>query len=162
MRNAIELAVATLMADVIKEQRDNLRESLAKEFKEIGADSTKVKIDDVTIGKISLVEPKPKAYIQDEYLFTQWVVENYPHEIMQVVREAFKKKILDMVEFDENGRCFLSETGEVVAGLNVKQTEAYVSTRFEKDGRENLANALRNDKVSFNLPYPTVRQEIGA
>lgn len=157
--DALNLAVATLMADVVKDHRDSLRQELVNEFQELGADSTKVKIDDQVIGKVSLVEPKPTAGVLFENLFFDWVKENYQSEIVLEVRESFKKHVLENIVF-EGDKAILKTTGEVVPGIAMQLRNKYVSMRFEKTGREELANALRNDKVSYNLPVLNVQKSI--
>lgn len=155
----LDLAIATLMADVVKEHRDRLREEIAEEFKKIGADSSKVKIGDTTIGKISLIEQKPKIYVANEQAFLQWVIKNHPQEVLQQVRESFQKFVLDMVTYTEDGKTFLfPDSGEVVEGLGVRNGSSYVSTRFEKNGREILTDALRSGKVKYEMLSESTRQ----
>jgi hypothetical protein len=159
--DALNLAIATLMADVIKDHRDHLRQELVSEFEELGADSTKVKIDDQTIGKVSLVEPRPTAGVLFENLFFDWVKENYQSEIVLEVRESFKKHVLENIVF-EGDQAILKTTGEVVPGIGMQLRSKYVSMRFEKTGRDELANALRNDRVAYNLPVLNVKQSIAS
>lgn len=157
---SLDLAIATLMADVVKDHRDKLRQEIADKFRMIGADSTKVKVGETTIGKISLIEQKPKIYIADEHKFLQWVLQNRPDEIIQQVRESFQKFVLDMVETDDGQTFVFSGTGEIVEGLGIRSGSSYVSTRFEKSGRETLINALKNGTVKYELPNESVK-EIG-
>jgi hypothetical protein len=158
-QNALDLAIATLMADVVKDHRDHLRQELVSDFKELGADSSKVKIDDQTIGKVSLVEPRPSPVVFDENAFFKWVAENHESEVVMNVRDSFKKYILDNV-IREGDEAVLRTTGEIVPGILFQLRSPYVSMRFEKSGRDELATALRENKVSYNLPVLDVQNQI--
>lgn len=155
---AIELATVNLVADLVAEHKDNLREQMAQEFEINGSDSVKVSIGDEKIGKVSLVEPKPKPVVAYESEFTAWVDSNHPNDIVKTVRESFKKWVLDNVEILDDGTAVLKTTGEIVPGISARLSNAYVSTRFDTDGRDRLGRALRNGEVSFALPTFTTME----
>jgi hypothetical protein len=152
---AIDLAVANLVADVVAERKDSLRHQMAEKFAEMGSDSVKVTIDDDRIGKISLVEPKTKAIVDNEVALMFWVRDNHAGEIVSEIRESFRKYLLDNVEILEDGSAVLKTTGEIVPGITGRRTAPYVSTRFESDGREKLGRAIANGKIAFALPTMT-------
>lgn len=152
---AIELAVANLVADVVAERKDALRQEMAEKFAEMGSDSVKVTIDDDRIGKVSLVEPKIKPIVESESVFTDWVDAHHPNDIVKTVRESFKKWVLDNVEILDDGTAVMKTTGEIVPGITGRRTASYVSTRFESDGREKLGRAIASGKVAVALPMPT-------
>ena len=152
---AIELAVANLVADVVAERKDALRQEMAEKFAEMGSDSVKVTIDDDRIGKVSLVEPKIKPIVESESVFTDWVDAHHPNDIVKTVRESFKKWVLDNVEILDDGTAVMKTTGEIVPGITGRRTALYVSTRFESDGREKLGRAIASGKVAVALPMPT-------
>lgn len=149
---AIELATVNLVADLVAEHKDNLREQMAKQFELNGSDSVKVSIGDEKIGKVSLVEPKAKATVSDEQALFKWVLENHESEIVTEIRASFKKYVLDNVAILEDGTAVLQTTGEIVPGISARPASPYVSTRFDTDGREKLGRALRTGEVSFALP----------
>lgn len=149
---AIELATVNLVADLVAEHKDNLREQMAQQFELNGSDSVKVSIGDEKIGKVSLVEPKAKATVTDENALFKWVIENREDEIVTEVRPSFKKWLLDNVDVLDDGTAVLKTTGEIIPGISARPASPYVSTRFDTDGRERLGRALRNGEVSFALP----------
>lgn len=149
---AIELAVTNLVSDLVSEHKDQLRAEMAQAFIENGSDSVKANIGDDKIGKVSLVEPKAKPVVADDVLFIEWVDAHHPNDIVQTVRESFKKYILDNVEILDDGSAVLKTTGEIVPGISGRLSAAYVSTRFDKDGRERLGRALRSGELSYALP----------
>lgn len=152
---AIELAVANLVADVVAERKDALRQEMADKFAEMGSDSVKVTIEDDRIGKVSLVEPKIKPIVESESAFTDWVDAHHPNDIVKTVRESFKKWVLDNVEILDDGTAVMKTTGEIVPGVTGRRTAPYVSTRFESDGREKLGRAISAGKVAVALPMPS-------
>lgn len=149
---AIELAVTNLVSDMVAEHKDQLRAQMAQAFIDAGSDSVKASIGDDRIGKVSLVEPKVKPFVASEIEFTDWVEQNHANDIVKTVRESFKKWILDNVEILDDGSAVLKTTGEIVPGISGRASAAYVSTRFEKDGRERLGKALRTGELSYALP----------
>lgn len=155
---AIELATVNLVADLVAEHKDNLRAQMAQAFLDAGSDSVKAQIGDERIGKVSLVEPKAKPFVANESEFTEWVQAEHLTEIVCVVRESFKKHVLDNVEILEDGTAVLKTTGEIVPGISGRKGSPYVSTRFETDGREKLGRALQNGEISFALP--TIKQQL--
>jgi hypothetical protein len=149
---AVELATTSLVIDLASEHKENLRGLITELFGELGSDSVKVTVDDERIGKISLVEPKPKPFVSDESALLHWVVMERPDEIIQQIRESFKKYLLDNCEVLDDGTCVLATTGEIIPGISARKANPYVSTRFESDGRERLAKAIQQGRVAFNLP----------
>ena len=153
---AMELAIATLVADVIKERRDILRETLQALLLETGSDSTRATIIDEVgekrIAKVSLVAGAAKAYIQDEQAFLEMVKQDYPTEVVETVRDNFKTILLAQCMPIENGAAVNTETGAVMSGVSFRSGNPYVSTRFDKDGRMELARAIANGDVTAALP----------
>jgi hypothetical protein len=149
---ALELAVVNLVADLVAEHKDFLRQEMALLFHLQGSDSVKVQIENDKIGKTSLVEPKLKAYVADENAFFTWVAENHKDDIVAVVRESFKKYVLDNTEILDDGSAVLKTTGEIVDGIKGRMGTPYVSTRFDAEGKEKLRQALANGSVSYSLP----------
>jgi hypothetical protein len=149
---AIQLATTNLVADLVAEHKDQLREQMANAFNELGSDSVKVQIGDEKIGKVTLIEPKAKAIIDSEIALIFWVQENHKSEMVNEIRPSFKKYILDNVEILDDGTAVLITTGEIVPGITGRKTAPYVSTRFDTDGREKLGRALQTGEVGFALP----------
>lgn len=149
---AQELAVVTLIADLSKEHRDALRLQLLEALELVGADSTSADVDGDRVAKVTKVTPKAKAVVNNESAFLAWVSQNRPDEVVSSVRESYKKSVLDRAAFTDDGTAIDADTGEVIPGLTQARGNGYVSTRFEKDGRQRLAYALKNGLVAFNLP----------
>lgn len=149
---AQDLAVVSLVADIAKEHRDRLRADMHDLMLEVGADATSFDIDGERIAKVSLIAPKAAAHVADEAALIRWVAERRPDEIVQSVRESYRKFLLDSLVAGPDGMAVDPATGEVVDGVHFTERAAYVSTRFDKDGRAHLAAAIKNGRVAVNLP----------
>ena len=137
---ASEIAIVTLMADHLTEKKDQLRDEFRIACAELGADASKAIIEGKEIAKVSMVTPKPTPYITDENAFLRYVKTFHPDEIIEAVRESFRKKFLTDWTEDHDGWSINEETGEMVEFIGFAQKSAYVSTRFATDGRTYLAD----------------------
>jgi hypothetical protein len=72
---------------------------------------------------------------------------NYDPEIVQSVRDSFRKKILEDLK-NENGDAIHLETGEVLDFIAFNSRDSYISTRFTETGRELITDAFRAGKLN--------------
>ena len=72
---------------------------------------------------------------------------NWETEVVESVRESFRKVVLDKME-NNNGVAVYPQTGEVLDFISFKQRESYVSTRFATGGREVILDAFSNGELS--------------
>lgn len=147
---ALELALTATIADAASQHKDYLRGQLLETFDAIGADSTRVELDGERIAKVALVTPADKAYVADEDAFLAWVERENPAEIVKTVRESTRKAFLERITQAADGSAVDKNTGEVIDGVAFRRSTPYVSTRFEKDGRALLLEALRSGALTFN------------
>jgi hypothetical protein len=149
------LAVTTVIADAAKERKDELRALLLEALDDMGADSAKAELPDGTsLGKASLAGGKPRATVSNEDVLTAWVSDNAPTEIVWRVREAYRKALLDRLEPGPDGAAVDPATGEIVPGVTFTPTSAYVSMRFDRDGRAAVIDALRSGAVALDITPP--------
>lgn len=154
---AIALAVMTVIADVAKEQKDGLREDLLNGLDDLGVDSVSAYLPgDIKVAKCAVVTKSRKAFVADERGFVEWVMANHKDEIIQTVRDSFKKYLLDSVIEGPDASAVHPATGELVPGVMFTSSAPYVSTRFEKGGREAVIDALLSGVVSIALPGTSV------
>ena len=144
---ALQLSAITVIANAAKETKDRLRREFADALDAVGADSVKANLDGEEIAKVSLVTPKASPEVINEYAFTEWVRANYESEIVQSVRESFRKKILDDLK-NVNGDAIHLETGEVLDFIAFNSRDSYISTRFTETGRELITDAFRAGTLS--------------
>ncbi len=144
---AIQLSAITLIADAAKEAKDRLRGEFMAALEEVGADSAKAALEGEEIAKVSLIQPRIAAEVLNEKAFVQWVKDNYEFEIVETVRESFKKHVMDSVE-NVDGKAIYKRTGEVLDFISFNSRDAYVSTRFSNGGREVLTHAFRTGALT--------------
>lgn len=144
---AIQLSAITLIADAAKEAKDRLRGEFMAALEEVGADSAKAALEGEEIAKVSLIQPRTAAEVLNEKAFVQWVKDNYEFEIVETVRESFKKHVMESVE-NVNGKAIYKRTGEVLDFISFNSRDAYVSTRFSNGGREVLTQAFRTGALT--------------
>jgi hypothetical protein len=144
---ALEIAAVTTMVDHLTIMKDELRDSFQRTAAELGADASKAMWEGKEIAKISLINPKPKPYIIDEKAFITFVKLFHADEIVESVRESFKKVFLDRIVPHEDG-AIDPETGELFDFVEFREGKPYISTRFQPEGRTRILEAIENR----NLP----------
>jgi hypothetical protein len=163
MRNlrdlALELAAITVIADSAKEAKERLREEFAAALDLVGADSAKANLDGEDIAKVSLIKPKRVAVINDEQAFARWVSANAPTEIMQSVRDSYKKLFLELLVLDEAGAIH-PNTGELMNFVSVVEKSSYISTRFQPEGKAKVLNALAINRLPMMMTLKEISNEV--
>lgn len=148
---ALELAMTTAIADAAKDHKDYLRDELLEAMKEIGADATSADLNGEKIAKITTVNPSAKPYIVAEHELVWYVDANFKDQTYTKVREAFWSTWSKTLVPTEDGQAVNPETGEIVAGVRFKQATPYVSTRFDKNGREAIIDGIRKGMLIVDL-----------
>lgn len=156
---ALALAVTTVIADYAADQKDALRAELLASLDELGADSVRAELYGEKIAKSAIVAPSRKPVVVNEQAFTAWVAENFATEIETRVREAFKKVLLDRVIEADEQVAVDPETGEVIPGINFVSKSAYISTRFEKGGRDAVIAAFQSGALTLSQTFATPELE---
>ncbi len=139
---ALQLSAITVIADLAKETKDRLRAEFAEALNAVGADSAKAIFDGVDVAKVSLIQPKPTPNVLSEKVFTDWVKSHWESEVVESVRETFRKSLLSKCEFID-GKAIYPETGEVLDFLAFESRESYVSTKFATAGRVAIMDAFK-------------------
>lgn len=142
---AAALALTTVIADAAKARKDEIRQRLAESLDNVGADSVRAELPDGTrVSKSTLITPNPKPVVSDEAAFAAWVEALRPDEIIKTVRESYRRVVLERLASTPDGIAIDPDTGEVVPGVRFTTGATYVSTRFEKDGRDAIVAAIRD------------------
>ncbi len=144
---AFQLSAITLIADAAKEAKDRLRREFAQALEEVGADSAKAALEGEEIAKVSLIQPRTSPEVIHEKAFVDWVKSHYEFEIVESVRESFRKHVMDSVE-NVDGKAIYKRTGEVLDFITFNSRDAYIATRFLDGGREVLTEAFRPGTLS--------------
>lgn len=160
MRNlrdlALELAAITVIADSAKEAKEKLRNEFATALEAVGADAAKANLFGDDIAKVSLIKPKKSAVINDDQKFLKWAKENAPTEIIETVRDSYRKLLLETIEI-HNDEAFHPSTGEALEFITIIEKSSYISTRFQPEGRAKVIDAIAFNK----LPMGMTLKELG-
>lgn len=150
---ALEIAAITTLVDHLEEKKEQLRDKFQQVASTMGADSSKAMLDGKEIAKISLVSPKAKPRIIDDKAFVTFVKTFHPDEIVESVRDSFKKVWMDRIVAHEDG-ALDPETGEMFDFVEFIQGRPYISTRFQTTGREAVLEAFRRRHIPLMMEAP--------
>jgi hypothetical protein len=93
------------------------------------------------------------ASVTNTGAFLAWMIANHPEETEVVVRGNAQKKILDAAK--KAGRAVDPATGDVIPGIEVKDSRPYVSILFKPGGADAVADAwLAGELTAVDLVRP--------
>lgn len=131
---------AKIITDHVKDLSDTDRKELFDALEQADSTGMKVKTDDgIELGTISHTPNRPTAKLIDEKAFTAWVKANRPDQIREVVDKPYRDKVLK--DATKEGIAVDTETGEVIPGIEMRESKGYISVR-ENDAGRNLGKAL--------------------
>jgi hypothetical protein len=137
---SLKLAAISLLADQAKRLKDELRADLQTQMNELGADRVKAELGGETIAYIMTTKPKFKWVIKSDRKFVEWVKANVPSEIVESVRDSSVDAILDKFNYVDD--LVIDPNGEPVDWLEGSESEPYLTTKFNPDGKEKLREAI--------------------
>ena len=137
---SLKLAAISLLADQAKRLKDELRADLQAQMNELGADRVKAELGGETIAYIMTSKPKFKWVIKSDRKFVEWVKTNVPSEIVESVRDSSIDAILDKFNYVDD--LVIDPNGEPVDWLEGSESEPYLTTKFNPDGKEKLREAI--------------------
>lgn len=148
LRAAARLVMATrLIGDVVKEETDAAKTVALEGMQAIGADRMRV-TDEAgnELGTVTLAAGRVSARVTDEAAFLAWVQRNYPDETQTVVREAFRKRLLDgaVAKSDHGDPTAVGPGGEVLPGVEVVHGQRHVAVRPTPEARDRMRTMLAN------------------
>lgn len=144
---ALRLAVHKVITDQLKAMRGQL-DGQARTVLEPGDRVTAKLPSGEKLGSVTLASGRVTVRVVDETAFTRWVVERFPSEVEQVVRESFQKALLDSVKRD--GGWVDKTSGEVVhvPGVAVTTGEPSPSVRLAQGAQEAVAKAWQSGALA--------------
>ena len=137
---SLRLAAISLIADEAKKAKDRLRIELQAQMDAIGADRVKAEYGGQPVAYITTSKPKFKWEITNDRAFLAWVKANFPTEIVESVRESSIDAILSKLNYLDD--LVIDHNGEPVDWVIGKESEPYLMTKFQGDGRQTLREAL--------------------
>lgn len=102
-------------------------------------DTKAATLDDGTkLGKVSMASGRDTPTVVNERLFTKWVKENYPTEIIETVAATFQNQIFAAAK--AYGAAVDPATGEVIPGVELRTGQPYISFRGERGYEQIVAD----------------------
>jgi hypothetical protein len=145
---ALQAAVLKALLDEISARVKVTKAQAEAAFKETGTTGTVPTLPDGT--KVATVTyaggDSKSAYVLDANAFDAWVMKEHPEQMELVVRDSYRKGLLDAAE--KAGQAIDPTTGETVPGIAVKDSTPYVSIRFKPGAREAVAQAWRTGELA--------------
>jgi hypothetical protein len=149
---SLQAAVLKMLADEVAARLQIVKAATEEAFKDAGATQAVPQLPDGTkVATVSYAGGGAKsASVTNDQAFLAWMVANHPGETEVIVRESAKRKILDAAKKD--GRAIDPATGEVIPGIEVRESRPYVSIRFKPGGVDAVADAwLAGDLQGIEL-----------
>jgi hypothetical protein len=145
---AMQAAVLKALLDEISARVKDAKAQAEEAFLETGTTGAVPALPDGT--KIASVTyaggDSRSARIVDENAFEAWVLAQHPEQMELVIRDTYKKGLLDAAE--KAGQAIDPTTGETVPGIAVKNSTPYVSIRFKPGAKEAVAAAWRAGELA--------------
>lgn len=159
-REAVLRVLYDAIGDELKATREEVQAGLVEAKRDAGVQQITATLPDGTVvAKVSLSDSKPTAVVVDDEKFLAWVRVNHPGNIARrfvtEVRPAFTIALLGEMTAAGVPQWCDQETGEVhaVPGVEIKATRARThSVRFEKAGRQQVAEAWRSGQLADVVP----------
>lgn len=142
---SLKLSAISLIADEAKRTKDRLRAELQAEMDAIGADRVKAELGDDVVAYVTTTKPKFKWEIVNDKKFLNWVKEQMPSEIVESVRESYVDWVFAHLKYEDD--LVIAPNGEIVDWAAGTETEPYLTTRFQADGRDRLKDAMMQKTI---------------
>lgn len=144
-------AVRDVVAEEVETARQDVKAELLAAFHDLGVKSVAVALPDGTpVATVTLNQPQPKPIV-DEHSQLEWVRENHPSEVTEVVRGSFKTALDKRLKV-VGDQVIDTRTGEVVPWATVRPAgePRSFTLRYTADGREAIAQAWREGRMSID------------
>lgn len=146
--DALTVAVLKVLADEVADRLQAAKRLTEAGFDETGTTQAVPQVPDGTkVATVTYAGGDGKsATVTDPNALLAWVLEHHPSETETVIRDGYRKKLLDAAK--AAGRPVDPVTGEVVPGITVAPSRPYVSVRFRAGGQEAIAAAWRAGQLT--------------
>lgn len=159
-RVAILTALRDAIDDVIIQERSALTIDLLEANKTLGVKQLDITLPNgEKVASASIGSNESKPVVVNEAVFTRWVAENFPTEIIQTVRPSFKKVLFENTEqVNPQGEAVHTKSGQIIDGVVFSASEPRLTLRFKKEGRELVAESFNRGELQqlmvplFKLP----------
>ena len=149
LRNlALQAAVLKVLGDEIAARLALVKAAAQEAFEEAESTQAPALLPDGTkVATVSLAGGDGiSASVTDDAAFLGWVTANHPGETELVVRDGYRKKVLDAAK--KAGHAIDPVTGEKIPGVEIRDSRPYVSVRFRPGGADAVADAWQAGELT--------------
>jgi hypothetical protein len=145
---SLQAVVLKVLADEITTRLMLVKQAARDAFDETGATQAVPELPDGTrVAAVTLAGGGGKtASVTNEAVFLAWMAEHHPEELVTVVRDNAKRKILDGCK--AAGAAVDPGTGELIPGVTVSESRPYVSIRLKPGGKDAVVAAWQAGELS--------------
>lgn len=148
-QDTLRAAVLKALQKVIGSTADDGKAALKDIMDALEIDSLAARLPDGTkVANLSRAGGNTSARVTDEGKFKAWVQANRSGEIETVVRDSYRKHLLEAM--DKAGALVDPETGEVVPGVEFTTGTAYLALRFAPGGEDAIKAAWQSGRLSLD------------
>lgn len=149
-QQVLAAAVSRVLKDRLAEADAAGRAEVLRQLKAareaLGVKSVDIELPDGTVvGTASLSQPKPGVTV-DEAGFLKWAIAEHPEEVVQAVRESFRRAVMARLRIVGDDTVVDKKTGYVVEWASVRHAAPEPTTfsvRFADGGRVAIEDAWR-------------------
>lgn len=144
----VEAVALKVLSDRVAARQAEVKQALAAEMVEGDRSSARL-ADGTAVGSVTYAKGKTTARVVNETQLTKWVAENHPDDIVQTVRPSF---LASMLNAAAKAGAPVTEDGELLPGVDVVQSNGYLSVRPDPEAVPALIDAIRaNMELSLGV-----------
>lgn len=138
--SARKLAALKVFEDMVRAEKEGTRTATLQQLLEEGIERMNIRMDDepkTVLGKLTITRGRESVRIIDEKAFIAWVKEHNPGEIVESVRESYRKALLKQVQ----------ATGELPDGVELRQGDPFPTVTLAPGATEAVLAAVRSGAI---------------
>lgn len=137
-----ELLDAATRAAIVSALRSQVMEAYELARNEVGeqmnpGDRKAAQLGNERLGYVVMTTGSTRFKVTNDDVFTQWVAEHHPEELVQAVRSSYRNKVLD--DAKRFGQAVDVHSGELIPGVDVVQGAPYVTVKLAEDAGDIIA-----------------------
>lgn len=135
---ARRLAAIKVFEDMVSAEKHSSRAEVMQELLDAGITRLNIQMPDKTVlGTIGVTKGRETARIVDERAFLAWVRENAPEELIETVRDSYRRSVLKQIQGG----------GEIPDGVEMSQGGPYPTVRLAEGATEAVLAAVRSGVI---------------
>lgn len=135
---ARKAAAIKVFENVVAAEKAGARSEAVAQLTALGVRLMDILMPDGTaVGTLSISGGKETAKVVDERAFLAWVKKNAPGEVVETVRDSYRKALLKQIQ----------GSGELPDGVELGQGDPYSTVRLSKGAEAIVLAAMRSGQI---------------